>query len=126
MKLRITLVLLTALSFSGCTNAMNSLISPTANTTDKTSKHFTTYNNAPEHKLEQFSNAQRRVGLSTRNDPNYKSFAPILTTEADKDWFNNAMYLLWDRQITKGEYIAKGTARYPAYKYEFTFIANNF
>lgn len=126
MKLRISIAILTALSFSGCTNSINMFSSPSSTTPKKTSKQYISYNNAPGHKLENFSKAQRRVGLSTRNDPNYKSFRAILTTEADKDWFNNNMYLLWDRQITKGEYVSKGVAKFPAYRYEFNFIANKF
>ena len=123
MKLRISIVILTALSFSGCTSPSNLLSSPQTKTAPKA---YNNYDNASEYKKEAFGKAQRAVGLSTKNDPNYKSFRPILTDEETRKWFSNNMYLLWDRQITKSQYIAQSTSRFPAYKYEFTFIANHF
>lgn len=123
MKLRISILLLTALSFSGCTNSVNMLSSPQ---TKKAPKVYKNYDTASDYKKESFGKAQRAVGLSTKNDPEYKSFRPILTDEETRKWFSNNMYLLWDRQITKGQYIAQSTSRFPAYKYEFTFIANHF
>lgn len=127
MKLRISIAILAAFGFSGCTNTLDSL---TSSNTSSASRNYAqgnvAYDNAPEYKINIFKQEQRRVGLSTKKDANYKSFAPVLTSEDSKRWFNNNMYLLWDRQITKQQYIAKGTSKLPNYRYEFTFIANNF
>ena len=124
MKLYTNLAIITALSFSGCTNPLSSP-EPT-----KTSKNFTYgyigYDKASDAKIVAFKKDQRKVGLLTKQDPHYKSFAPVLGSEESKTWFNNNMYLLWDRQITRKEYIAQGIAKFPTYKHEFTFIAQNF
>lgn len=120
MKLKLAILALTALSFSGCTSSVTpSALAPKA-------QHYANYDNAPSYKIEKFSKAQHAVGLSIKNDPKYKSFKPVLTTDEKRDWFNNLMYLLWDRQITRNQYIDKGTSKLPAYKYEFTSIANRF
>ncbi|MDQ7047360.1 MAG: hypothetical protein Q9M39_06980 [Sulfurovum sp.] len=125
MKLRVTITLLAIISFSGCTSPSSLLTAPKIEHESK-AHHYTNYNNAPNHKLKAFSKAQHSVGLSTKKDPNYKSFRPILTTDERRYWFNNNMYLLWDRQITRAQYVSKSTSKFPAYKYEFTFIANQF
>ena len=123
MKLRISIAILTALSFSGCTSPSSLLSTPQ---TKKAPERYKNYEHAPDYKKEAFGKAQHAVGLSTKNDPKYKSFRPILTDEETRKWFSNNMYLLWDRQITRNQYIAQSTSRFPAYKYEFTFIANHF
>jgi len=63
-----------------------------------------------------------KVAQSTQADPNYHRMA--LNTPEEKRWFKNLMYQLWDRQITRKQFIAEGTSRYPDHKYEFTYIAN--
>jgi hypothetical protein len=126
MKLRLTIAACVALSFSGCTNSMNSLIAPSQSTTTNIKKGYVNYDNAPNYKQDAFIKKQRAVGLSTKSDPKYKSFKPILTDDETRKWFTNNMYLLWDRQITRNQYITKSTSRFPAYKYEFTFIAHQF
>ncbi len=127
MKLTISIALLVALSFLGCTNSENSLMPSTTKTTSKNLKqNYIAYDKASEYKIKAFKQEQRRVGMLTKKDTNYKSFASVLTTEEKKIWFNNIMFLLWDRQISKQEYIAKGMSKIPSHKYEFTFIANNF
>ncbi len=127
MKLHISIAIIAALGFSGCTNTLDSLTS--SNTSTKSQSYAqgsVAYDNAPDYKIDAFKQEQRRVGLLTKKDANYKSFGSVLTSEESKTWFNNNMFLLWDRQITKQQYIAKGISKLPAYKYEFTFIANNF
>ncbi|HIQ47000.1 MAG TPA: hypothetical protein EYH57_05185 [Sulfurovum sp.] len=127
MKSYISLAIVAAFAFTGCTNTLDSL---TSSNTGTASKNYTqgtvAYDNAPEYKVNLFKQEQRKVGLLTKKDANYKSFAPVLTSEESKRWFNNNMYLLWDRQITKQQYVAKGTSKLPNYRYEFNFIANNF
>jgi hypothetical protein len=66
----------------------------------------------------------RSIALSTQNDPRYNRMA--LNTPEQKAWFKDLMYKLWDRQITRDEFIAMGLQKYPTHKYEFEFIANGF
>jgi len=110
------------LGFSGCTNSGDALLS---HKTEK-SKKYINYDDAPDYKATAFKTKQQSVGRATQKDPKYKSFRPILTTAETRSWFTNTMYLLWDRQITRSQYIAQGTAKFPEYKYEFTFIAHQF
>jgi hypothetical protein len=113
--------LLAALTFTGCTDSTSSLTPP-----KNTAQHSAAYDNASDTKREAFENKKQKVGHSTKQDPKYKSFRPVLTTTENKTWFNNQMYLLWDRQITRSQYVSQGVAKFPSYKYEFTFIANQF
>jgi len=71
-----------------------------------------------------FNKEMRRVALSTQNDPRYHRMS--LDTPEKKEWFKTLMYRLWDRQITRDEFIAQGVAKYPTHRYEFEFIANGF
>ena len=64
------------------------------------------------------------VAKSTLTDTRYKKMA--LDTPAKKWWFKTLMYRLWDRQMTRNEFIAEGLKRYPTKRYEFTFVANGF
>jgi len=65
-----------------------------------------------------------KVALSTQEDPRYKKLA--LDTPEKKAWFKQLLYRLWDRQITRAEFIKEGLQRYPDRAYEFRFIANGF
>ena len=62
------------------------------------------------------------VAKSTKLDPKYHKIS--LNTPQEKVWFKNLMYRLWDRQITRDEFIRQGVAKYPDHHYEFTFIAD--
>lgn len=71
-----------------------------------------------------FNKDMRKVALSTQNDPRYNRMA--LDTPQKKKWFKDLMYQLWDREISKEEFISRGVAKYPTHRYEFEFIANGF
>ena len=73
-------------------------------------------------KEQKFHATMVKVAQSTQLDPNYNRMR--LETPAEKEWFKNLMYRLWDRQITRNQFIAEGTAKYPNHKYEFRYIAN--
>ena len=123
MKLKLVVVALVGLGLSACTSPNLGMDS-----TPETAKRvaYENLNDAPYNKAEKFTKDQHIVGLSTKNDPKYKSFGPDLDTDEKKSWLNNHMYLLWDRQITKDQFISKGIKKFPSHKYEFTFIANRF
>ena len=71
-----------------------------------------------------FKKIMKAVAISTQDDDKYNKMT--LDTPRKKAWFKSLMYLLWDRQITRSQFIAKGLSQYPAHKYEFTFVANGF
>ena len=114
MKLKLVIIALASLSFSACT-------SPTLSTN---SAPRITYEKPTEAKLAVFHPIMTKVALSTKEDPNYKKMS--LTTPEEKEWFHNLMYRLWDRQITKNQFISEGVSKYPTHRYEFTFIANGY
>ena len=117
MNLKLVVVAtLASLSFSACT-------SPDLGTSSA-SRIAVTYEKPTEAKLAVFHPIMTKVALSTKDDPNYKKMS--LSTTEEKEWFHNLMYRLWDRQITKNQFISEGVAKYPTHRYEFTFIANGF
>jgi len=71
-----------------------------------------------------FNKEMKRIALSTQNDPRYHRMS--LDTPEKKAWFKQLMYRLWDRQITRDEFISQGITKYPTHRYEFEFIANGF
>ena len=71
-----------------------------------------------------FQKTMIEVAKSTLKDARYKKMA--LDTPAKKWWFKTLMYRLWDRQMTRNEFITEGLKRYPTKRYEFTFVANGF
>jgi len=83
-----------------------------------------TYEKPTEAKESKFHTVMTAVAKSTKRDSKYHRMA--LNTTEEKKWFKNLMYLLWDRQITRNEFIARGVAKCPDHKYEFTYIANAF
>ncbi len=118
MKLKLAAVALVALSFSACTSP-NLGMGSTPEAAERIA-----YEKPTEAKLALFHPVMTKVALSTKEDPNYNKMA--LTTTEEKQWFHDLMYNLWDRQISKNQFISEGVAKYPSHRYEFTFVANGF
>ncbi len=112
MKIKLLIVALAGLIFAGCTNSGASL-SPS-----------TSYQEPTPQKEAIFHKTMKEVALSTRDNPKYNRMA--LETPEKKEWFKSLMYRLWDRQITRSQFISEGLAKYPTHQYEFAFIANGF
>lgn len=123
MKTKLLMIALLGFGITACTNPMSSMVS---HTSKPVSTKNLSYNTAPAAKVEAFDIKKREVGLSTKNDPKYHSFGPELKTDAMKNWFNDLMYRLWDRQITKRQFVTEGVSQFPAHQYEFNYIANGF
>ena len=66
----------------------------------------------------------KNVAHSTQTDPRYQKLA--LDTAEKKAWFKQLLYRLWDRQITRAQFIKEGLRKYPDREYEFRFIADSF
>ena len=122
MKLRISIAILTALSFSGCTSSMNMFSTPQTEPAPKHSpKH---YQQPSPEKLEAYQSTMRNVASGIKDDPNYQRIA--LDTPEKKAWFKDLTYRLWDRQISYSQFMAEGLSKYPDRKYEFNFVSNGF
>ena len=85
---------------------------------------------SPRTPLYQVSKAEKQVvfdqtlssiGNSTKHNPNYQKMT--LESAEKKKWFKALCYRLWDRQITKDQFVAEGLKVYPDHRYEFEFIA---
>ena len=79
------------------------------------------YHASESKKVEIYNTTMKNLALSTRNDPRYQRIA--LDTAKNKAWFKNLSYRLWNREITKKEFIVEGLKLYPDHQYEFEFIA---
>ena len=109
MKKRILIALLAALSFTACTET--NTVAPQV------------YQAPTDAKMAKFKPVMTKVALSTRNDPKYNK---MTIQPADKEWFQLLMYRLWDRQITRTQFVTEGVSRYPGHNYEYNFIAHGF
>ncbi len=116
MKIKLLTAVLAGFTFTACTNNVPSV--PAQKTVVKS------YENASEAKMAAYNSDMRKVGLSTKKDPKYKSFG-FKTTE-EKIWFRDLTYAYWHRDITKNQFISKGLAKYPTHRYEFAFVADGF
>jgi len=137
MKYHLLIISLTAsLGLTGCVNPFSpsfSIGSKIKKPSKKTSlkkhimiqkEHQVSYADANEKKYAMFRKKMREVAKSTLENKKYNKMT--LGTEEKKEWFTNLMYQLWDRQITRRQFIQEGLTKYPSHQYEFEFIANGF
>lgn len=118
MKKYIIITCVMVLSFTGCTqNTINNV--PSEHTFKKE-----VYPEPSAAKYANFKNTMMEVALSTKDDAKYNKMK--LDTPEKKAWFKDLMYRLWDRQITRHQFMAEGLAKYPTHRYEFAFVANGF
>jgi len=110
------LTTIAAVSFTGCTNPMNSISTPTFKPQS--------YQKPSATKSVNFRNTMMKVALSTRDDSNYNKME--LDTPEKKAWFKDLMFRLWDRQITRNQFMSEGLSKYPTHKYEFAFVSDGF
>lgn len=71
-----------------------------------------------------FKKTMTKVARSTQHDGRYNRMD--LNTPEKKVWFKALMFKLWNRDITRKEFLAEGHKRYPKRSYEFYFIAKGF
>jgi len=115
-----------AFILSGCTSSsIVPSLTPTAPSVAPTRPPVTKpvpYREASPEKQNRFHEKMIAVATSTKEDPNYHRMA--LNTAERKAWFKDLMYRLWDRQITKAQFISEGLNKYPTHLHEFEFVAN--
>jgi len=102
------------LGLSGCTSATG-IVTP---------KHVTKTEKASPHKLALYQQTMRSVAGGIQHDSKYQRIT--LDTPEKKAWFKNLTYRLWDRQITRYQFLDEGLGLYPSHRYEFEFVINGF
>jgi hypothetical protein len=134
MKKHLLIATLLAWGFSGCTSSMSYLTEltdvtePTQQTqTTQTTQTVTTeeyYEEPSSEKQVAYEKTMRKIASGIKDDANYQRIA--LSTPEKKEWFKKLTYRLWDRQITRQQFITEGLKRYPDHGYEFNFIIKGF
>ncbi len=131
MKRHLLLPVLVAFGFSGCTSSIGHLIEPKKPTeTTQPSQQIQTsqtqygYEEPTPEKKEAYEKTMRKVASGIQDDPNYQRLT--LNTDEKKEWFKKLTYRLWDRQITRYQFIEEGLKRYPDHGYELNFIVRGF
>ena len=117
-KYYLLLASLSILALSGCTSPTG-MVTPTQRYTPTTN-----YEKPTPHKLALYQQTMRSVASGIKHDSNYRRIT--LNTPEKKEWFRNLTYKLWDRQITRYQFMAEGLAQYPTHRYEFEFVINGF
>jgi hypothetical protein len=118
-KYYLLLASISLLGFSGCTPASQYLSAPA-----KTKTAVTHYESPTPHKLALYQQTMRSVASGIKHDTKYQRIT--LDTPEKKEWFKTLTYRLWDRQITRQQFMAEGLAQYPTHSYEFEFVINGF
>ena len=75
-------------------------------------------------KNQAYNQSMLKVGMSTKKDTRYQRID--LANDENKQWFKDLTYKLWDRQITRDQFVAEGVSKYPGHRYEFEFVAEGF
>ncbi len=119
-KYYLLLTSIALLGLSGCTSATPYLNS----TSEKNTVTTTHYEKPTPHKTALYQQTMRSVASGIQNDSNYRRIA--LDTPEKKEWFKQLTYRLWDRQITRQQFMSEGLAKYPTHQHEFQFVINGF
>lgn len=131
MRLHLITATLIVWGFSGCTSSIDHLIEPTKPTQSTQTAQVTQATTADEYyeepspeKKAAYEKTMRKIASGIKDDPNYQRLS--LNTAEKKEWFKKLTYRLWDRQITRQQFINEGLRRYPNHGYEFNFIIRGF
>ena len=116
--IRVMLVIVSLMLFTACTPASKYL---TQTTTPTKNIH---YEKPTKAKMEHYTKTMKLVASGIKHDPKYQRIA--LDTPEKKAWFRSLTYRLWDRQMTRQQFMAEGLAKYPDRRYEFQFVIDGF
>jgi hypothetical protein len=83
-----------------------------------------TYHALDPEKEEIFQKRMHSIGLKIKEDDAYERID--FASKEEKAWFKGLTYRLWDRQITRQEFLETALQKYPQHKYEFEFIIRHF
>ena len=128
MKRHFIFTVLVAFGFSGCTSSIDHLIEPKKpaqpNQQIQSIQTQNYYEEPTPAKKEAYEKTMRKIASGIQDDTNYQRLS--LNTAEKKEWFKKLTYRLWDRQITRQQFIAEGLKRYPNHGYELNFIVRGF
>jgi hypothetical protein len=128
MRRHFIIITFIALGLSGCTSSIDHLIEPSEPKQPiqavQTTPMEYDYEAPSTEKKEAYEKKMREIASGIKDDPNYQRLA--LDTPEKKEWFKKLTYRLWDRQITRQQFINEGLRRYPNHGYEFNFIVRGF
>jgi len=119
-KYYILLTTISLLGLAGCTSANVALDTPSTPTYTAS----THYEKASQEKMQRYQQTMKSVASGISQDTQYNRIT--LDTPEKKTWFRNLTYRLWDRQITRQQFMAEGLDKYPTHEHEFTFIVDGF
>jgi len=108
----LTLSIIALIALNGCVSTAPSAPS------------IASYTKPTPQKEAAFTKTMINVAKAANANPTYNRIA--LDTDEKKQWFKKLMYRLWDRQITREQFINEGLKRYPTHKNEFDIIARNY
>jgi len=112
--MRLLWVILVSFGFVGCSSALH-------NKKPKSPTAKRVYQAPTPAKMQKFGATMQKIATKIPGDPSYNRMS--LNTPEKKAWFKDLTYRLWDRQISKHEYMSRGLAKYPTHRYELEFIA---
>ncbi len=113
------------LLLTGCTPASHHLVvKPTPKPKPARYTQSRSYEAPTPQKMALYEKTMRRVAAGIKDDPYYQKI--VLNTQEKKAWFKTLTYRLWDRQITRHEFMREGLSKYPQRRYEFQFIIDGF
>jgi len=119
------LAIVATISFTGCKHHVPFLKTKVhKKIVKKVKKKPIVYEKPTAAKLVIFKKTMTEVAFSTQDDSRYKRMT--LDTPEKKKWFKDLMFRLWDRQITRKQFMREGLKKYPTHAYEFNFVINGF
>jgi hypothetical protein len=71
-----------------------------------------------------FDNKMATVIKTVKADPNYKAIP--LDTSADRQWFFSQCEALYNKKISKEQFVAEGAKQFPGYEASFSQLADQF
>lgn len=71
-----------------------------------------------------FAEKYKSVIKTIQNNPDYKRIP--LDAEIDQDWFLKQIFQLWNKKMTKTQFVEQGVNRFPGFKGSFEFLADKF
>ncbi len=129
MKRDFILMASIVLGLSGCTSSVDHLMEPSKPAPSRPSQPKYTqqqqhFEEPTPEKQAAYEKTMIRVAAGIKDDLNYNRLA--LDTPEKKEWFKRLTYQLWDRQITRQQFMSEGLKRYPDHGYELNFIVRGF
>ncbi len=112
----VAILILTVYALSGCAETVAFFEKGQAR-----KSNAAVYEAPTPQKEARFKEVLAQTARTVKTDPKYRPIG--LSSKEEKAWFATLTYRLWDRQITRRDFIEEASLRYPQRVYEFTRIA---